>query len=517
MRLDMLAAPAFPSPASRTSVRFRIHGFDFFWALLAPILALYLADAYILYAENGIGSVALYCLTSFAATATTLFIFRVHDGVVRYFSVHDALAIIKAVVVSALITFVVLFAATRLEGIPRSTLIDLALLLASGFISVRIFTRVTADNRWEAHQENIATEHIIILGANSRASLYIKLLQMCSSSNRPVVAVLDARKEMFGRAIEGVRIVGAPEQLDAIVQEYSVHGIEIGRVIVAGETDLISSTQMSEIARVCESRLIAFDFLPQLLGLEGVKTRSEGSQFQIERCRGITLSRYFIWKRGIDFCLALAGIIVLLPLFSVVSILVLLDSGFPVLFWQQRVGRYGAGFLLYKFRTLCPPFDWRGKLVPPEERLSWSGRMLRDKSLDELPQLLSVLIGDMSLIGPRPLLPEDQPADPSVRLMVRPGITGWAQVNGGKLLNAEEKDKLDEWYVRNASFWVDLRVLWKTVQIVLLGARSEEAAADKREIESRRTGQPKDETEQKLPSSIPDRTSFVPVDPQSQN
>jgi lipopolysaccharide/colanic/teichoic acid biosynthesis glycosyltransferase len=97
---------------------------------------------------------------------------------------------------------------------------------------------------------------------------------------------------------------------------------------------------------------------------------------------------------------------------------------------------------------------------------------LRRTRLDELPQLLNVLVGDMSLVGPRPLLPRDQPANPTVRLMVRPGITGWAQVNGGTLLNPSEKDKLDEWYVRNASFWLDLRIVCLTMWVALFGQRA---------------------------------------------
>jgi lipopolysaccharide/colanic/teichoic acid biosynthesis glycosyltransferase len=112
--------------------------------------------------------------------------------------------------------------------------------------------------------------------------------------------------------------------------------------------------------------------------------------------------------------------------------------------------------------------------VPENQRLSWIGQLLRETSLDELPQLLNVLAGDMSLIGPRPLLPEDQPSNPTVRLLVRPGITGWAQVNGAKLLTPEEKDELDEWYIRNASLWLDLRILVLTVEFALRGPRRPE-------------------------------------------
>ena len=131
-----------------------------------------------------------------------------------------------------------------------------------------------------------------------------------------------------------------------------------------------------------------------------------------------------------------------------------------------------------------PPVNWRGEPIPASQRLSRIGHLLRDTSLDELPQLLNVLVGDMSLIGPRPLLPEDQPANAAVRLIVRPGITGWAQVNGGKLVTPEDKEKLDVWYIRNCSIWLDLKIIFKTLRIVLVGAsRSNEALVHGRNSE----------------------------------
>ena len=180
--------------------------------------------------------------------------------------------------------------------------------------------------------------------------------------------------------------------------------------------------------------------------------------------------------------------ILLAPLFIVTSLLVLVDVGSPILFWQQRVGRHGHPFLIYKFRTLKLPFTANGSPVPEDERLSAIGRILRASRADELPQLLNVLIGDMSLIGPRPLLPNDQPLNPAFRLLVRPGITGWAQVNGGKLATPEEKQSLDEWYIHNASLWTDLRIVIMTVRYLMRNrASSTESKADVEQLKNRNT------------------------------
>jgi lipopolysaccharide/colanic/teichoic acid biosynthesis glycosyltransferase len=171
----------------------------------------------------------------------------------------------------------------------------------------------------------------------------------------------------------------------------------------------------------------------------------------------------------VDFCLGLLLTIILLPVFLMIAVIVLLDVGSPIFFWQRRVGIHGQGFHIHKFRTLKPAYDDQRRPFSTADRASWVGTLLRKFRLDELPQLLNVLVGDMSLIGPRPLLPHDQPSDATARLMVRPGITGWAQVNGGKLITPEEKNELDEWYVCNASFWLDLKIISKTILFMLAG------------------------------------------------
>ena len=173
-----------------------------------------------------------------------------------------------------------------------------------------------------------------------------------------------------------------------------------------------------------------------------------------------------ITKRLLDFTSAICALLILSPLLLVVAVLIRARLGPPVLFKQKRPGLHGKPFFMYKYRSMTNTKDGDGNLLPDAERLTPFGDMLRGTSIDELPELLNVLKGDMSLVGPRPLLMEYLPlysTEQARRHEVRPGITGWAQVNGRNAISWEEKFKLDVWYVDNQSFWLDMKILWMTV------------------------------------------------------
>ncbi|MGE5558465.1 MAG: sugar transferase [Bacillota bacterium] len=163
-------------------------------------------------------------------------------------------------------------------------------------------------------------------------------------------------------------------------------------------------------------------------------------------------------------------IIIFLPILLILTFLVSIKLGNPIIFYHQRPGLKGRAFILYKFRTMTEKKDIEGKLLPDEERLTKFGEFLRSTSLDELPELFNVLKGDMSLVGPRPLLMEYldlYTPEQARRHEVKPGITGWAQVNGRNALSWEEKFKLDVWYVDNWSIWLDIRIIFMTFIKVL--------------------------------------------------
>ena len=175
-------------------------------------------------------------------------------------------------------------------------------------------------------------------------------------------------------------------------------------------------------------------------------------------------------KRVFDICIAGLGLLCLAPVILLLGLCVLIFIGRPVIFGQVRPGLGAKPFTIWKFRTMTLTRSVDGELLPDEHRMTRFGRFLRASSLDELPELVNVMLGDMSLVGPRPLLMEYLPLysqKQARRHEARPGITGWAQVAGRNSLSWEEKFELDAWYVDNRSFWLDLKILGMTIMQVL--------------------------------------------------
>ena len=174
-------------------------------------------------------------------------------------------------------------------------------------------------------------------------------------------------------------------------------------------------------------------------------------------------------KRLLDFTLSFLALIILSPVLLVTALLVRIKLGSPIIFHQERPGKSEKIFRLYKFRSMTDECDENGNLLPDDQRLTRFGQILRSTSLDELPELWNILRGDMSIVGPRPLLVKYLPLyneEQRHRHDVRPGLTGWAQANGRNAISWEEKFKLDVWYVQHISFWVDLKVIFMTVKKV---------------------------------------------------
>jgi sugar transferase EpsL len=179
--------------------------------------------------------------------------------------------------------------------------------------------------------------------------------------------------------------------------------------------------------------------------------------------------KYFL-KRLMDVILSATGLIMLSPLLIILAVIIRLKMGKPVLFRQQRPGLGGKGFVIYKFRTMTDQADKSGRPLPDEKRLPKLGKFLRSMSMDELPELFNVLKGDMSIVGPRPLMMKylnRYTPEQARRHEVKPGITGWAQINGRNAISWEDKFKLDVWYVDNWNVLLDIKIIFKSVWMVI--------------------------------------------------
>jgi lipopolysaccharide/colanic/teichoic acid biosynthesis glycosyltransferase len=449
--------------------------FDVVTAAVAPLVALYLRQAQILFPIVPDQLIA-YIAISFIASLLGFAVFRANDAIPGYLSVHDVLALAKAVVTAELLICTVMFSVTRLNGVPRSALAIHALLVGGGLFASRLVAHLADRRRKLAHRPRRAmAEHIIVIGLNDLSGLFLKLIDSVAAGSRSVIGLLDENPRWIGRSLAGVPVFGPPGHLEPLIDEFALHGISVDRVVIAGDPEMLSSKVLEEVRRICAHRDLALTFIGDLFNVLAGRQEPTGDEVAWPAMLG-GLPRYFRWKRLVETVVASLLLIVAVPLWLAGALLAFIDVGSPVLFWQQRLGLGGHPFQLYKIRTLRFVVDGTGRAVSDDRRSSWIGRLLRHSGIDELPQLLSVFVGDMSLIGPRPLLPQDQPADPSVRLMVRPGISGWAQVNGGSLLSADEKALLDAWYIQHASPWLDLKIAAMTLVSLVRGDRRSETA-----------------------------------------
>ncbi len=469
-------------PSSHARLLSRVGVWDVVWGGASPLAAYLLRDGTILRP----GAVAAYCGVAFLAALLVFQWFQTSSPISRFYSIRDAFELIKACVLVAALAAVVAFLLTRLDEAPRSIPILHFMLLASGLLGARFLLRLR-ETRGESRRPNTAAnvEHVLIIQASRLAWFFSKMVEEVASGAYQIVAILDDRPKMKHRSLNGYPIIGAPTDLEKVIADYALHGVRIDKVVLAARPEDLAAIVRDEVSRVCRTLQIDLEVLPERLTL-GRTVGSEKTVISPRRTENsalpedgwqILLDRPF-WKikRGIDFLIALGMAVLMSPIALVVYALVLLDVGIPVVFWQRRLGRNGAPLYLYKFRTLQAPFDRRTKDRRQVQQSSSLGQFLRTTRLDELPQLWNILSGEMSLIGPRPLLPVDQPKDLSLRLTVRPGVTGWAQVCGGKLISVEEKNALDEWYIRHASLRLEMAIVARTLRTLLTGEHRDEKA-----------------------------------------
>ena len=470
-------------PTSKTNVFAPVSAFDTACIFISPFLAVALRDPELLRVgdfSDFFSPPYIFAYTSIACALLCVALFRLSEGMTRYFSAHDAVATAGATIAATALTSSILFVLTRLEGVPRSTPLLYAAVLGGSLMLGRALAGLRGSAAVGVRSErHVHVRQVLLVGVDHFSVAAIKLTECQSPRTTQIVALLEMKQKLRGRTVSGAKVVGGPDEIETVVQEYAVHGIFIDEVWLSDSATTWPEAVLKRLRSRCEARSIPCVTLSDALNLRMAPDESHGLPLSVQDSVQI-LDGYFTFKRIVDVVIASALLVVLLPPMLLVAFIVYLDVGAPVLFWQQRIGRGGRKFTLHKFRTYRAPFDARNAPVEESRRMSRIGKLIRSARLDEGPQLLNVLFGDMSLIGPRPLLPVDQPLDPRVRLLVRPGITGWAQVHGGTLLSAEEKDSLDRWYIQNASLAVDMKIIYRTVMVALRGGeRKDHGTVDK--------------------------------------
>jgi lipopolysaccharide/colanic/teichoic acid biosynthesis glycosyltransferase len=456
-------------PSTKSGFRYRLFAFDAVCAISAPIAALLLRNP-TLFERSDLTSIITYTVVSFGFCVVSFIGFRLADSVPQFFSHRESLETGKAALVGVAAAAIFTFSVTRLDDIPRSVPAVHLLLLVTALNLIRLLHRNLAHRRNSngARLRYEDEENVIVVGANKLAWFYVQMLDTLGVGNRRIVGILDDDTDLHGRSIFGHVVLGSPSEAHSLVHDFGMHGTPISRFVVCERDRERALHMVAALEPICLTEEIELELLAEQLGIPDTDLHAAADTVS-PPIRETALRTYFRTKRLIDFAVSFVVIITLLPLFAVIAALIFAESGPPVLFWQRRVGREGRSIFVYKFRTMLKPIDRHGRRLNDAERRSRLGNLLRATRLDELPQLFNVLNGSMSLIGPRPLLPIDQPAGETERLLVAPGITGWAQVHGGNLISPEEKRVLDDFYVNNASFRLDLLIFWRTIMTVVAG------------------------------------------------
>ena len=465
-------------PSSRIKLSRQVLFYDLFCAAAAPIAAYFIRDPNVLNFYE-VTSLAIYAGVSVCISAFSFRAFRVAQGLPRFLSFHDVVEIAKASALSVVAISAFLFSFTRLDDVPRSVPIIHFLVLTGMLVAGRLIWRSLGQRQdlGAARYPTVEQEEAVFLvGVNRLAWFYVRILDTFALGHRRVVGLLDTNRALVGRSLYGHFVLGEPQNAGMLVDDFASHGIPVAAFVICERRRDKAAALRAMIQECADRRGIAIEMLAEELGVDSGDDEIL-ADIAVEPPVVRPMPAYFRLRRAVDATLSGLAITMLLPVFGIVALSVYVALDAPVIFWQRRVGRNGRPIYVYKFRSMRNPVDSSGRVVSDAERVSKFGSFLRATRLDELPQLFNVLRGDMAIIGPRPLLPVDQPDQAALRLSVPPGITGWAQIHGGKLISVDEKNALDEFYVRNASLRLDAAIVLKTVKTVLLGDRRDESLA----------------------------------------
>ncbi|MBI4723648.1 MAG: sugar transferase [Rhodomicrobium sp.] len=438
-------------------------------------------------------------LTYFLATGIMALIVcpptSLYRTVWRFGGVADYLRVAGATAAVAAGAVAITFAYNRMDGVARSLPVLQWLAGTVLLIGVRVLHQLHHAARQQRKAagallqpgSGTPAQTVLIVGVTRLAETYLQAIAEFVPGQIKVAGFIGQSERYVGRLIATYPVLGVPEQIEDILDRLDVHGISADRIVVACAFQGLSPEAQEALRHVERCRNIPLQDLAENLGLHcdsdeypargQERTHSQPSpaelHFEIEPYELKLLAQRPYWKlkRAADCIAALSLLTISSPVMLIVWALVMVSHGSPSVFWQQRPGLGGRPFRLYKFRTMRAAYAPDGRRLLDSERTSCIGSILRRLRLDELPQLLNILRGEMSFVGPRPLLPKDQSEAYRARLLVRPGLTGWAQVVGGRNIPPEDKAALDVWYVRHASLALDFEIAARTIPVVLFGER----------------------------------------------
>jgi lipopolysaccharide/colanic/teichoic acid biosynthesis glycosyltransferase len=453
--------------------------------LLATTAALILRDNFTV-SEARLASLCPYLVLTAATSVVVLPLFGINHTFWRFTSLADYVKIALASFVIAAVAVAMGFGLNRMEGVPRALPVLQALLMVTGLVGMRVLARLHHAQRWRPTQLVAEAaepgETVLVVGLNRMAELYLRTLAEFGDGRVRVAGILGRHARHLGRFVLRHPVLGLPEDVEQVLASLEVHGVSVDRILLTMPLDKLSAEAREALLRVERTTAIRVEELADVMRLRnpggqtspGEARNATGAAFVLDEDQLAEIARRPHWrvKRAIDIVLAAMLLIVLSPLVVLTAVVVAVDVGLPVGFWQQRPGLGGHPFRLYKLRTMAAAHDSAGRRIPDEKRTSAMGRFMRKSRLDELPQLISILVGDMSFVGPRPLLPIDQLPQYAARLLVRPGLTGWAQVAGGREISADDKAALDVWYVKNAGFLLDIKIMLATFPMIVIGERA---------------------------------------------
>lgn len=417
----------------------------------------------------------------------------------RFSALADFIKVLTWISFTVLAATVLVFVYNRLDGVSRSTPILHVLVAVCLLVGTRVMVR--ARHLSQSRRPNPALiarpgsvardDCVLIVGVNDLTWLFLRALGELDQDNVRIAGIVATTPRPNRQTVRGHRIYGADEHVPDIIRSLMVHGVRVQRIIVTVDPASLPEELAESLNAIAGQGQVRVETLFDLIGLRsrGLARRADVSIgppgmakaasariagfFPSEGLDTVSIANRPFWKvkRTGDFLVAAVLLVALAPLTLAVGCAVAIWIGRPLIFWQDRPGRGGRRFRLYKFRTMGPAHGADGKTLADDQRLNWLGQFLRMTRLDELPQLWNILAGDMSFVGPRPLLLADQVEGETVRLLVRPGLTGWAQVMGGRSVSATDKMALDAWYIRNASLLLDLKIVCKTLPIIIGGER----------------------------------------------